>query len=401
MQILHQHQQSQTPKGSPKCDIWDGLVWRCFTGTGNIHDPPFMSILGALAFSIYVDWFNAHGKSTRNHPWSKGANFPSIELPIKATHQGAQRAMARLPFSPTSTGPSGSFIRVAIHTAIADLVAIGKLTGFLYHLGNHFCNFCTIHKAQIEEIGPQFHYMRSYQNQKSTIAKWLWATPKQQQAIFTEYGVRYSILEDLPYWDASRMVNLKIMHNLILGILEDHANFKLCIPESKSKIYFRSRRKSNATNSSDSDLMTSNSSLSKITLREALSLRRDIEKIINESLPTTSTRKNYLPIPTPHTQHLSSGLAEIPSFDADYIPSELDISAPSDHQIKGEALEHLQKIISDTIIPLSWTRVPRKMGSPSHGSSKAAEWALLYKVYIPFLILSQQISLDEHKLANT
>ncbi|MBW0499526.1 hypothetical protein O181_039241 [Austropuccinia psidii MF-1] len=70
-------------------------------------------------------------------------------------------------------------------------------------------------------------------------------------------------------------------------------------------------------------------------------------------------------------QNPSSGSAEIPLFDPDYIPtskiaSELDISALSDHQIKGEALESLQQIISDTIIPSSWTRVPRKMGSPSH-----------------------------------
>ncbi|MBW0561257.1 hypothetical protein O181_100972 [Austropuccinia psidii MF-1] len=41
------------------------------------------------------------------------------------------------------------------------------------------------------------------------------------------------------------------------------------------------------------------------------------------------------------------------------------------------------------------------MGSPSHGSLKAAEWALLYKVYIPFFMLRQQISLDEHKSTNT
>ncbi|MBW0581162.1 hypothetical protein O181_120877 [Austropuccinia psidii MF-1] len=40
------------------------------------------------------------------------------------------------------------------------------------------------------------------------------------------------------------------------------------------------------------------------------------------------------------------------------------------------------------------------MGSPSHGSLKAAEWALLYKVYIPFLMLSQQMLLDEHKSAS-
>ncbi|MBW0551845.1 hypothetical protein O181_091560 [Austropuccinia psidii MF-1] len=55
MEILHQHQQSQTPKGSPKCDMWDGFVCRCFTSTRNIHDPPFVFIPGALAFSIYVD----------------------------------------------------------------------------------------------------------------------------------------------------------------------------------------------------------------------------------------------------------------------------------------------------------------------------------------------------------
>ncbi|MBW0487925.1 hypothetical protein O181_027640 [Austropuccinia psidii MF-1] len=42
-----------------------------------------------------------------------------------------------------------------------------------------------------------------------------------------------------------------------------------------------------------------------------------------------------------------------------------------------------------------------KNGPPSHGSLKAAEWALLYKVYIPFLILSQQMSLYEHNSPNT
>ncbi|MBW0542583.1 hypothetical protein O181_082298 [Austropuccinia psidii MF-1] len=100
-------------------------------------------------------------------------------------------------------------------------------------------------------------------------------------------------------------------------------------------------------------------------------------------------------------EHPSSGSAEIPSFDADYIPSELDITALSDHQIKGEALAHRRKIISETIIASSWTRVPRNLGSPSHGSLKAAEWALLYNVYIPFLMLSQQMSLDAHQSANT
>ncbi|MBW0473677.1 hypothetical protein O181_013392 [Austropuccinia psidii MF-1] len=41
------------------------------------------------------------------------------------------------------------------------------------------------------------------------------------------------------------------------------------------------------------------------------------------------------------------------------------------------------------------------MGSPSHGILKAAEWALLYKAYILFLMLSQQMSLDERNSPNT
>ncbi|MBW0472205.1 hypothetical protein O181_011920 [Austropuccinia psidii MF-1] len=174
------------------------------------------------------------------------------------------------------------------------------------------------------------------------------------------------------------MVNLDIIHNLIFVILKDHANFKLCIPEGKSKIYIRSRRKSNDTDSSDSDSMTSNSSLDQITLREACYLKRDAVKIINELLPTTSTQKNYFPMPSPHMQHPSIGSAEISSFDADCIPtskfpSELNTSALSCHQIKGEVLECLQKIISDTIIPSLWKRVPHKMGSPSHVSLKDIE----------------------------
>ncbi|MBW0493356.1 hypothetical protein O181_033071 [Austropuccinia psidii MF-1] len=209
MEILHQHQQSQTPKGSPKCDIWDGLVWRCLTGTRNIHDPPFLSIPGALAFSMYVDWFNAHGKSTwlasigpillicLNLPPSERLKPENVYVAgiISGTKEptALQLNYLLMPlikelkelrkgchFSPTSTGPSGSFIHVAILTAIGDVVAMRKLTGFISHSGNHFCNFCTIHKAQIKQFGPQFHYTWSYQNHKSTIAKWLQASPQQR-----------------------------------------------------------------------------------------------------------------------------------------------------------------------------------------------------------------------------
>ncbi|MBW0522509.1 hypothetical protein O181_062224 [Austropuccinia psidii MF-1] len=167
MEILHQPRKSLTPEGSRKCDIWDGLVWGCFTGTRSINDPPFMSIPGAMVFSIYVDWLNAHGKSTRlasigpimliclNLPPSErlkpenvyaaviilGPNEPTalqlIYLLIPLIKE-LEDLWQDYHFSPTSPGPSGSFIRVAMLTAIVDVVAMRKLTGFIPQSGNHF-----------------------------------------------------------------------------------------------------------------------------------------------------------------------------------------------------------------------------------------------------------------------
>ncbi|MBW0473938.1 hypothetical protein O181_013653 [Austropuccinia psidii MF-1] len=125
-----------------------------------------MSIPSALVSLIYVDWFNSHGKSTRlasigpimliclNLPPSErlkphnvyvagiipGAKEPTalqlnyLLIPLikelKELWQGYH-------FSPNSTGSLGSFIRVAILTAIADVVAMRKLTGFISNSGNH------------------------------------------------------------------------------------------------------------------------------------------------------------------------------------------------------------------------------------------------------------------------
>ncbi|MBW0527767.1 hypothetical protein O181_067482 [Austropuccinia psidii MF-1] len=121
-----------------------------------------MYIPGALAFSIYVDWLNAHRNSTwlarirpimficLNLPPSErlkpenvyvGGIIPGPKEPtalqlnylliplikeLKELCQGYH-------FSPTSTGPSGSFIHVAILTEITDVVAMHKFTGFISH----------------------------------------------------------------------------------------------------------------------------------------------------------------------------------------------------------------------------------------------------------------------------
>ncbi|MBW0540919.1 hypothetical protein O181_080634 [Austropuccinia psidii MF-1] len=58
-------------------------------------------------------------------------------------------------FSPTSTGPSGSFIHVAILTPIVEVVAMHKLTGFISHSRNHFVIFALFKKLELHTIIPK------------------------------------------------------------------------------------------------------------------------------------------------------------------------------------------------------------------------------------------------------
>ncbi|MBW0479025.1 hypothetical protein O181_018740 [Austropuccinia psidii MF-1] len=115
-----------------------------------------MSIPCALAFFIYVDWLNAHARSSQlasigpimliclNLPPSEGLNpenfYVSGIIPGAKEPTALQLNYLLMPlvkelkdlwksyhFSPSLTGPSESFIHVAILTPITDLVAMRKL----------------------------------------------------------------------------------------------------------------------------------------------------------------------------------------------------------------------------------------------------------------------------------
>ncbi|MBW0532646.1 hypothetical protein O181_072361 [Austropuccinia psidii MF-1] len=143
-----------------------------------VHLPPLFTWTGLMHMESQPSWILSQSPPSerlkpenfyvagiipgRKEPTALQLNYLLMRLikELKELWQGDH-------FSPTSTGPLELFICAAILTAIADVVSMRKLTGFISHSGNHFCNFCTIYKAQIEEIGPQFHYTHSYQNHKS------------------------------------------------------------------------------------------------------------------------------------------------------------------------------------------------------------------------------------------
>ncbi|KAI8451719.1 hypothetical protein BY996DRAFT_6620987 [Phakopsora pachyrhizi] len=115
---------------------------------------------------------------------------------------------------------------------------------------------------------------------KKQVQSWISANQSKRKVLFSNYGVRYSILEELPYWDAAKMVNLDIMHNLILGDLKDHATYKLRIPESvwKPSYYKGITQNSSETTDSESD--------DEIISRNEL---RDLKKNANKRLDVQSS----------------------------------------------------------------------------------------------------------------
>ncbi|MBW0579992.1 hypothetical protein O181_119707 [Austropuccinia psidii MF-1] len=133
-------------------------------------------------------------------------------------------------------------------------------------------------------------HAHNYNHQKSTIQQWLQGSKNEFQAIFSEYGGQYSILEGLPYWDSTRMVNVDIMHNIILGALKDYATYKLCIPESSTKKNWPSKAAS-----TESSFDSSSVSLNPSTQRELHALHRDLQQEIENTTPSTSLNPEASP----------------------------------------------------------------------------------------------------------
>ncbi|MBW0490353.1 hypothetical protein O181_030068 [Austropuccinia psidii MF-1] len=93
-----------------------------------------------------------------------------------------------------------------------------------------------------------------------------------------------------------------------------------------------------------------------------------------------------------------SSLTETYHYKPDFIPisseknvEALDLSFHWYKVFNHENIKELRQIVEQTTIPYFWTRVPKNLGSAKHGSLKAVEWELLYKVYLPLFFLVSQL----------
>ena len=351
---------------STMTDIWDGHIWKCFSGKNETQT--FLSQDGNLAFALYIDWFNAFGKSSRHAslgtlilvclnlppekclkpenvyvagilPGPKEPTTPQLNNLLLPLIEELKLLWKGVYFSRTFKHPQGTKIRVAMLTVIADLPAMRKIVGFKIHSGTIFCNFCTISTEDKNDVLGFLWEARTLKQHKENIQKWLSATSdSQREIIFKETGVRYSILEELPYWDPTRMINLDVMHNMILGALKDHAEKKLRIPE---KYWKGHPEKEQGSGSGESDHESEHKTFYHYTetefdARAARSLRREVAKDLKnlpekrvKQHPLASTSKQTPPQIRSKAASPTSSLTERYQDDLDFVPITTD--NPSSH----------------------------------------------------------------------
>lgn len=228
-------------------DIFDGRIWKDFQAPGG---EPFLSLPYNFAFQINIDWFNPF-KHTKH---SEGAIYMTI-LNLPRQKRFLQENVMLVGVIPGPREPSrhlNSFLRPLVdelqilwrgvplknsdgHVVIVrgallcsgcDIPAARKVCGFVGHGAKKGCSKCLSsfptesfgEKADYSNFNRNLWISRTNEHHRSKAFEYRDCNTKADQAkIERDCGIRYTVLLELPYFDAARMCTVDPMHNLLLG----------------------------------------------------------------------------------------------------------------------------------------------------------------------------------------
>ena len=225
-------------------DITDGSLWRELITSMTLPNTRPINILGLL---VNIDWFQPF----KHLSYSVGVIYAVlVNLPRKIRYLPENVIITGIipgPHEPkkhinTYLGPfvnellemyQGVWLETSIGKQYIKCVVIGlssdipatlKAAGFVGHIAKKACSRCLKDFPRIndhtdcsgyerEKWPPRTHETHCKQAQNGLTAQ----TKSERKAIESEYGARYSVMFELPYYNAICFAGIDVMHNLFLG----------------------------------------------------------------------------------------------------------------------------------------------------------------------------------------
>lgn len=238
-------------------DIFGGTVLRRFSGPDGLPFLPSKGSEGRYVFGLCVDAFNPFlNKQAGKKASSTAIYMVCLNLPPSIRYKAENMYLAgiipgpREPsltqinhlleplveellelwtpgvwFNRTPEWECGRVVRAALVPLVCDLKAARQVMGHGSHSARKFCSICQLPREEIDVVDKNKLVSISSIEYRRRARKWKSATSQSQRdQVFKKYGVRWSVLLQLPYWDPPRFTVIDTMHTVLLGHLHRHCS---------------------------------------------------------------------------------------------------------------------------------------------------------------------------------
>jgi hypothetical protein len=249
-------------------DIWDAEFLRRQEGpiSGTLFIDRQRS--ARLAFSLSFDGFSVEGMRTRSSYHSAGLiSMICLNLPPHLRHKTEYVYVAGIvpgPHLPSLTGlnhylepllndleaawtrgifftrtalhPRGRLVHAIVACTVTDLLGGRHLSQMASVTSSRPCHVCQLEgtKSTIDfaEIGLK---IRDSDVLREASLSWKHAiSEKERGRVFKEFGVRWSVMWTLPYWNPTVQLTVDVMHCLLENCTNFHFREVLCLTEKAS-----------------------------------------------------------------------------------------------------------------------------------------------------------------------
>lgn len=244
-------------RGEITSDIFGGTTLQEFLGPDGLPFLPPKGSEGRYIFSLSVDAFNPFlNKQAGKKASSTAIYMVCLNLPPSIRYKAENMYLAGVipgPREPSLTQINhlleplveellelwtpgiwltrtpqwecGRLIRAALVPLVCDLKAARQVMGHGSHSAKKFCSICRLTRDEIDVLDSErlveissVEYRRHAMEWKDAISQ------SQRERVFKKYGIRWSVLLRLPYWDPPRFTVVDTMHTVLLGHLHRHCS---------------------------------------------------------------------------------------------------------------------------------------------------------------------------------